>query len=117
MRRAAIGQDTAEDARVERLHPAIEERRKAGQLGDVVRRDAVLAQVRARSAGRVERRAARRERARKLDDARTIVDREERRFALVRARRSYPASAGSATTDARSAPTITEMPGSRIVTP
>jgi hypothetical protein len=117
MRRSAIGQDPAEDARMERLHPAVEERRKAGQLGDVVRRDAVLAQMRARSAGRIDRRAARGERSRKFDDAGAIVDREERRLALVRARRSYPASAGSAMTDARSAPTIAEIPGSRMVTP
>ena len=56
---AAVGQNAAEDARMERLHAAVEERREAGQLGDLMRLDAVLAQVGARSAGCVDRRAAR----------------------------------------------------------
>ncbi len=89
---AAIGEDPAEDARVQRLHAAVEERREAGQIADVERLDAVLDQVRARPAGRVDRQPRSRERAGELDHTATLVDREQRRGLSVNGQGPSPAA-------------------------
>ncbi len=77
----AVGQDGAEDARVQRLDAAVEERRKTRQFADVFCGQPVFREVRARAAGRVELDVARDERTGQLEDAGSIVDRDERRFA------------------------------------
>ncbi len=52
---AAVRKNRPEDFGVQRLDAAVEERRKTGQLADVMRVDSVLDQMRARSARRVDR--------------------------------------------------------------
>ncbi len=74
----AIGENPAEHARMERLHATVEECGKAREIADVSRIDAVLDEVFARAAGRIDRHAAGFEFAREFDDARAIVHREQR---------------------------------------
>ena len=50
----ALVKNRAEDFRMERFNPAVEQRRKAGQVADVARRDAALFEKRLGAAGRVD---------------------------------------------------------------
>jgi len=75
----AVGEDPAENARMQRFHAAVEQRRKPGELADVERGNAMGDQMRARAAGRIDRHPAQRKFAREFNDARAIVHREERR--------------------------------------
>ena len=76
-----IGEDRAEDRRVQGLDAAVEERRVAGQFAHVAGVDAGGDQVCARAPGRIDRHTARDQVLRQFDRARAIVKREERGFA------------------------------------
>ena len=77
----AVGHDRAEEIRVQRFDPSVKERREAGQFADVASLNAVLGQIRARPAGRIQRHMVRCKGERQADDPASIGNREDRRVA------------------------------------
>ena len=99
---AAVGQDPAVDPRVERLHPAVEHLREAGDGGDVGDGEAGLAQRARRAAGADE-----------LEAAGDEAGGEGRRGRPCRRRRGAPGAARASPRRRAAASIVTRRPSTR----